>query len=458
MIEPEGTAAQLRSSPPAASATVALLLLVLINLFNYIDRQVLAAVEPEIRRELLSDASGSEIDDAKYWTGWFATAFLVSYMVIAPLFGLLADRISRWWLVGFGVILWSLASGGSGLNWGVSIGLAYWLLLATRCLVGVGEAAYGPVAPAMIADLYPLAQRGKVMAWFYLAIPVGGALGYALGEVIKNWLGWRWAFYCVVPPGLALGVWCFCMREPRRGQADKGVAETRRKPGLRDYLFLLTIPSYVLNTLGMTMMTFAIGGLAYWMPEYLEQSNAPDVGPLGPRTAFGGITAVAGLISTLAGGIIGDWLRPRFSGSYFLVSGAALILGFPMVLLVLWTGYPWTWVFIFFAVFFLFFNTGPTNTILANVTHPSMRASAFALNILVIHAFGDAISPPLIGWISGKDRLDRGFIVVSLAMLVGGVFWLLGARFLQRDTELAPTRLPDQPIRTMPGSPIAPSQ
>lgn len=441
----------------SSRATIALTLLVLINLFNYIDRQVLAAVEPEIRKELLSDENGVEMEDAKYWTGWFATAFLLSYMVIAPLFGLIADRMSRWWLVGFGVVLWSLASGGSGVNWGVSLAAAYWILIVTRCFVGVGEAAYGPVAPAMIADLYPVEHRGRIMAWFYLAIPVGGALGYALGEVVKNWIDWRWAFYCVVPPGLALGVWCFFMRDPPRGQSDKGVSETARKPGLRDYLFLLTIPSYTCNTLGMAMMTFAIGGLAYWMPEYLDQSQAPDIGPLGPRTVFGVITAVAGLISTLAGGMAGDWLRPRFSGSYFLVSGFALILGFPMVLGVLWTAYPWTWIFIFFAVFFLFFNTGPTNTILANVTHPSMRASAFALNILIIHALGDAISPPLIGLISGKDHLDRGFIVVSFAMLLGGVFWLAGTAFLKRDTELAPGRLPDQPIRATPGPPTEPS-
>jgi MFS family permease len=433
------------SAVPKVSATLALTLLVLINLFNYIDRQVLAAVEPEIRKELLSDASGVETEDAKYWTGWLATAFLLSYMLIAPLFGLIADRISRWALVGFGVILWSMASGGSGLDWGVSLATAYWLLLMTRCLVGVGEAAYGPVAPAMIADLYPMEQRGKVMSWFYLAIPVGGALGYALGEIVKNWISWRWAFYCVVPPGLALGVWCFLMRDPPRGQMDQVSGESARKPRLQDYWFLLKIPSYTLNTLGMTMMTFAIGGLAYWMPEYLEWRKAPDIGPVGPRTVFGGICALAGLISTLAGGLVGDWLRPRFSGSYFLVSGAALLLGFPMVLLMLWTSDPWShwaWFFTFFAVFFLFFNTGPTNTILANVTHPSMRASAFALNILIIHAFGDAISPPLLGWISGKEHMDRGFTVVSLAMLLGGIFWLLGAKYLKRDTELAPTRTP----------------
>jgi len=114
-----------------------------------------------------------------------------------------------------------------------------------------------------------------------------------------------------------------------------------------------------------------------------------------------------------------------------------------MTLLMIWTPFPWAWVFIFLAVFFLFFNTGPTNTILANVIHPSMRSSAFALNILIIHALGDAISPPLIGWISGgQAHLDRGFIVVSLAMLVGGIIWLMGAKYLRHDTEMAPSRLP----------------
>src|SRR5262249_4490876 len=150
---------------------------------------------------------------------------------------------------------------------------AFWLLFLTRCFVGVGEGAYGPVAPTMISDLYPLRDRGRVLAWFYLAIPVGGALGYALGEVVKDLWGWRWAFYVVVPPGLLLGLGCFLMREPRRGQAARAEAVPRgevpaaagaagpaslgeavppRQPTRRDYLNLFTIPSYVLNTLGMT--------------------------------------------------------------------------------------------------------------------------------------------------------------------------------------------------------------
>lgn len=429
------------STTDGTGARLALGLLLAINLFNYIDRQVLAAVEPEIRHELLFDMPD---EDARVWMGVLPFAFLVSYMLLSPLFGILADRYSRWALVGFGVGVWSLASGASGVPWtsiGFATGLAFTFLLVTRCLVGVGEAAYGPVAPAMISDLFPVQRRGMVLAWFYIAIPVGGALGYALGETVKDLLSWHWAFFCVVPPGLLLGAWCFFMRDPPRGLSDD-VAAAPKKLSLAAVVNLVHIPSYVLNTIGMTFMTFAIGGIAFWMPDFLEQRHVAPVGPIGPRTFFGILAAVAGLLSTLAGGIAGDALRSRFPGSYFLVSGIAMLVGFPMAVGMIYTPFPWAWVFVFVAVFCLFFNTGPTNTILANVTHPSVRASAFALNILVIHLFGDAISPTVISLASlGEDNLDRGFILAAALMALGGVAWLIGARYLAEDTRLAPTRL-----------------
>jgi MFS family permease len=425
------------------------LLLLAINLFNYIDRQVLAAVEPEIHQALFAP----DDPDGSFKMGLLSTAFLITYMIIAPLFGWLADRTSRWLLVGIGVGVWSLASGASGVYWGTGAVMAYWLLFLTRCFVGVGEGAYGPVAPTMISDLYPVKARGQVLSWFYMAIPVGGALGYALGEASKNLLSWRWAFFLVVPPGLALAIWCLRMPEPPRGQADATAGGPSRKASKADYLALLRIPSYVLNTLGMAAMTFAIGGLAYWMAEFLEQRQAPGFWFLGNRTLFGLITATAGLIATLLGGLAGDWLREHHAGSYFLVSGAAMLLGFPMLLLVIWLPFPLAWLFVFLTVFCLFFNTGPTNTILANVTHPAVRASAFALNIFFIHLFGDVISPPIIGRIrdhSEGRKLDNGFLLVSTMMLAAGLIWLCGSRFLERDTALAPTRLGPSPGTDLP--------
>lgn len=435
------------TSHPLAGARSALALLLLINLFNYIDRQVLAAVVPQVR-EAFFGAQGVADASLGGFLGWFQTtfgfkpanaligllsmAFMVTYMVTAPIFGRLAEKRSRWMLIGVGVILWSVASGATGLAG------SFVMLLLTRCFVGVGEAAYGPIAPTVISDLYPAADRGRVLSWFYMAIPVGSALGYVLGEKVAQGLGWRWAFYVVVLPGVALGIWALLKPEPPRGKIDLHHAMRAHSVKWTDYLILARTPSYVLNTLGMCAMTFAIGGIGFWMVDYVKEYRG--VGE-GAATTFGLILTVAGLSATLLGGIIGDKLRARFPGSYFLVSAVAMFAGFPLFLGVLYAPFPLAWGFVFLACFCLFFNTGPTNTILANVTHPAMRAQAFALNIFFIHALGDVISPVIIGLVSDRSGMNTAFLIVGVMFVVSGVFWLLGARYLARDTELAPTRL-----------------
>jgi MFS family permease len=423
----ENTTSSTNSGRAVPGAGMALGLLLAINIFNYIDRQVLAAVLPSLKTEFLS---GDPNQNGK--AGLLTTAFLVSYMLLAPLFGWLADRCSRWMLVGLSVALWSLASGWSGLAG------SFWILLVTRAFVGVGEAGYGPAAPTIIADLFPIERRGRALAWFYLAIPVGGALGYAYGGKVAATLGWRWAFYLVVPPGLLLAVWALFMRDPRT-QAVSTEAAPKPKMRLKDALGLFRIRSYVFNTAAMTAMTFAMGGIATWMPDYIFHHRSAEF-PAGPNLlgdinfTFGAITASAGLLATLLGGWLGDRLRTRFPGSYFLVSGAAIFFAFPATIGMLYLPFPTAWVLIFFAVFFLFMNTGPANTALANVTPPAMRATAFALNIFIIHAFGDAISPPLIGAIADRTSMNVAFLFVSATMVIASVLWLTGARYLPRDT------------------------
>jgi len=450
-----------RSSRPISGAYMALGLLLAMNLFNYIDRQVLAAVEPEIRQSFFpQDPDGRA---ARTQSGSLASVFLVSYMLTAPLFGALAARWPRakWKLIAAGVLIWSLATGAGGLAAG------FMMLLLTRCFVGVGEGAYGPLAPTILSDCFPVAKRGKILSLFYVAMPVGGALGYALGgfiskldpavihQRIESFFGkglgslvtkldpahesWRWAFFVVMIPGLILGILSFLMRESPTGAAD--AVSTRKRMAWSDYRVLLQTPSFVLDTLGMTAMSFGMGGLAFWMPDYLEAHKVQNLFGIGPRTVFGIIVALAGLAGTIAGGYLGDRLRTRLPGSYFLVSGVGLLLSAPFVLLFLVLPFPWAWYMIFAAVFFLFVNTGPTNAILANVVHPVMRPAGFAVNILVIHVFGDVISPPIVGAVSGCWNMSVGFTVVSAFLAVGGLLWLWGGRYLDRDTELAPQRL-----------------
>lgn len=403
------------------SPRLALFLLLAINLLNYIDRQVLAAVEPNISKTFFGDNPPA---GTLTKMGWLGTAFILSYMVTAPIFGWLADRMSRWLLVGFAVILWSLATAAGG--WAPSFAV----LLITRLFVGVGEAGYGPAAPTIISDLYPVERRGAVLAWFYVAIPVGSALGYVIGGAVGgSSLGWRWAFYLVTLPGLLLGLWSLFMPDPPRGHGVDG--GHHGLPKLADYTKLIRNRSYVLNTAAMSAMTFAIGGISFWMPRYLTETRGlPDKAKL----IFGGITVIAGLGATLAGGWTGDLLRNRFGGSYFLVSGAGILLACPFVLGMLYMPFPTAWAFLFGAVFFLFFNTGPSNTALANVVHPSVRASAFAINIFIIHALGDAPSPPILGWLAEHFGWNLAFMVVAGVMALAGVLWLAGAPHLADDT------------------------
>jgi MFS family permease len=414
-------------SPTARHAGRALALLLAINLFNYIDRYILAAVEPLIAGQFFA----AEDAAAKAKTGSLATAFLLSYMVLAPLFGALADRFSRWVIIALGVAVWSLASGWSGLA------NTFAMLVISRIVVGIGEAAYGPAAPTIIADLYPIERRGLVLSFFYMAIPVGSALGYALGGWLGRDHGWRAPFYAVVLPGLILAGLCLLMRDPRQA------APVVKKPKLRlaDVLALFRIRSYVMNTAAMTAMTFAIGGIAFWLPRYLYDERAGDFGGAPDlahiNTTFGIITLVAGLSATLLGGWCGDQVRKTRPSAYFLVSGMAMLFAFPVTVAMLKTPFPWAWVLVFLAEFFLFFNTGPANTALANVSPPAIRSSAFALNIFLIHALGDAISPPLIGWIAGQTSMNFAFLVVSAMMVVASACWLLGARYLAADTAAA---------------------
>jgi MFS family permease len=404
---------------PMSGARSALFLLLAINLFNYIDRQVLAALEPDIRSSFFAPGDVNAMTK----TGLLGDAFFVTYMISAPILGLLADRFSRWIIVGSAVILWSLASGASGLA------ATFALLFITRIFVGVGEGGYGPAAPTILSDLFPIETRGRIMAVFYTAIPVGSALGYVIGGLIGVHLGWRWAFYLVAPPGLLLGLLCFRQRDPRFGARHLVPKSPRRS--ISDYLRLFRTRSYLINCVAITLMTFVTGGLGFWVPAYLRYRNqSPAVG----MTIFGLITVVAGLVSTLLGGVIADRLRSRFPGSYFLVSGIGMLIACPIFIVALYIPFPAAWIAMFFAIFFLFLNTGPSNTALANVSLPAVRATAFAANIFFIHAFGDVQAFWLLGYIGGHTNMHVAFLFVSGIIFLSGVAWLIGVKYLPADT------------------------
>jgi len=404
----------------------ALALLLALNLLNYIDRQVLFAVFPLIKVDLrLSDTA----------LGFLGSAFMLSYMLAAPFFGWLGDHWRRLRLASCGVIVWSLATVLAGLSSGYST------LLAARATVGIGEASFGTVSPGLIADYFPKERRGRVLAWFYVAIPVGSALGYLLGGVLGQSFGWHAAFFLVGVPGLLLAVPIGLLREPPRG------GDSASSPAIADlhstdpyqtgktatgYATLFRNRSFLLNTLAMASMTFAMGGLAQWLPSFLYRVHSLDLAK--GNTLFGAVTVLAGISGTMTGGWLGDRWQKKSGKGYLLISGWGFMIGTPFaVWAILAPTLPCCMWAIFFAEFFLFLNTGPLNTVILNVTAPAIHAMAFAINIFSIHALGDAVSPTILGWLSDQWGLRNALLITPLAMAMAGLFCFICSRHVTAD-------------------------
>jgi predicted MFS family arabinose efflux permease len=397
------------------SACYALTLLLAVNLLNYVDRQALYAVFPLIKADLkLSDTS----------LGFLGSAFMLCYMLAAPVFGRVGDRGNRARLAAGGLAVWSLATMLSGLAG------SYRMLLAARSLVGVGEASFGTVSPGLLSDYFPRESRGRMLSLFFIAIPVGSALGYILGGQLGQAFGWQSAFLLVGLPGLFLALPLYFLNDPRLNDLQ---AESRRpEPLLSELIHFLKNRTYVHATLSMAAMTFALGGLAQWAPSFLHRSFGLEVAR--GNTLFGMITVVAGIVGTLTGGWLGDYFQRRSATGYLYVTAVGFILGAPLMLLALTTSnLTICLTAIFGAELFLFLNTGPLNTILVNVVSPGRRAMGFAINIFAIHALGDAISPAIIGSLSDQWGLSRALLITPLAVLVAAGFAFWGGRYVEGD-------------------------
>jgi MFS family permease len=402
----------------------ALGLLLAVNLLNYIDRQVLFAVFPLIKIDLhLTDTA----------LGLLGSSFMFSYMLLAPLFGWLGDRSSRTRLAAGGLVVWSLATTLSGFAPG------YRSLLTARATVGVGEASFGTVSPGLIADYFPKEHRGRILSWFYVAIPVGSALGYLLGGVLGQNYGWHAAFLLVGAPGLLLAMPVALLRSPPRGGDDapqpafgNPLTGAKGNSARARYAALFENRSFIYNTLSMAAMTFSIGGLAQWIPSFLNRFHG--LGVAEANTLFGATTVLAGILGTLTGGWLGDRWQKKSDKGYVLVSGWGFLVGAPFAAwAILAPGLNACMTAIFIAEFFLFLNTGPLNTVIINVTDPAIRAMAFAVNIFFIHALGDAVSPSILGLLSDRWDLRSALMTTPFVMLLAGMFCFICGRFVVQD-------------------------
>jgi len=414
------------AAPASRAALTALAVLTGINLLNYLDRYLVPPLVPDLER-----AMGISHVQA----GWLWPAFMVVYMVAAPVFGAWGDRGSRTRPIAIGVALWSVATVLSGLA------RSYPQLFASRALVGIGEAAYAAIAPALLADHFARSARGRVYAVLNMAIPVGAALGYVLGGLIGHHYGWRAAFLLCGAPGMLLAALVLALPDPPRGLQDEPARPSvlPARPGVLPagagaaataigvYMSLLRRTPYLLLVLGYAAYTFGLGGLGFWMPTFLEQVRGIPADAA--TTGFGAIVIVTGFVGTLLGGWLGDHCLRRSPQGYLWFSAATTLLAAPVAVLALRS--PVAGIYypaIVVAELLLFMSTGPINAAITNIVSPLERASAMALSIFTIHLLGDVPSPPLIGHLATTASLGEAVLVVPVALAAGGLIWLLSAR------------------------------
>lgn len=415
-----------------------LALLTGLNLLNYLDRLVVSAVLPKIKASV--EKGGLGLSD--FEAGLLATVFLIGYFATSPIFGALGDRMARKWLIAAGIAVWSAGTAASGYA------TTLFTLVCARVVVGVGEASYATLAPTIIDDITPPEKKGRALAIFYVATPVGAALGYLVGGFVEARWGWRAAFLVAGGPGLFLSLICLLIAEPSRSAGAE-------KPDLkRDIKKLLQIPLYRKGVFGYCALTAAIGAFSYWAPDFLYRRFALDLKVANFR--FGIVTVVAGAIATFAGGRWADRVRARAeqnrkvvptedsAGGYRDPAGGddaaavdrATVLGMLRICAIgSLIGTPCAaaaflaptatlfFVFVFLAILALFLSTSPINAVVLRSVPVELRASAMALTIFAIHVLGDLWSPPLVGLLADHVPVQLAMMALPFAIATSAFLW-----------------------------------
>jgi MFS family permease len=417
------------------------------NLLNYVDRFSFFAVGTLIQSDL-------KINDDGY--GLLCSAFMIVYTLVSPVFGWLGDRYNRRRLLAFGVGLWSLATVGTAFSQSFAQ-IFFW-----RALLGVGEASYGVIAPSLLADLFEPRHRGRVMGLYFLALPLGGALGYSIGGAVGQSWGWPAAFWVVGLPGVFTAIAGLMIYDPGRGASEgKKPGGKTDRPRLADYLDLFRTPTFVFNTLGMAAVTFATGGYAAFGSKFYQ-----DVRGMSAKQAgvwIGGLTAAAGLLGISIGTGLADFLFRFSRRAYLMMASAAVLVAIPFgTFAILDPDRVSSLAMLFVAMVMLASVLGPCNAVTANVVPPNRRASGYATSIFLIHLLGDISSPILIGVISkqfgkpdfvasplgrffaalgaepvGTTNLTVGMLSVVPVLVLGCLFFLFGSRHLPEDQDRA---------------------
>jgi len=441
-----------------------LAILFFVNLINYMDRYTVSAILDAFSEVMCdSDPPPEDGHDERCTMkqgGWIQTAFLVVYLMVAPIFGYLGDRYSRRIIMAIGILIWG------GFSLGASYMPAYGSFVVLRALIAIGESAFTTIAPTVIGDLFTDTTRSLVYGLFYIAIPLGSGLGFVVGGAPSDWrMGLR------ITPGLTFlaSVLVFViLYDPPRGESEgKKDATNKKSSYIEDLKYIGGVKSFVLNAAGFTCITFTTGALSWWTPYYLSHGirshsctgeDSSFVSPIDEKDVsfyVGLVTCAGGLLGVIAGMLASRYLRPRFEWIDPFICGCSVLISIPFLItgiLLARDNIILTFVIVFIGMFFLNCNWSVAVDMTIYVITPVRRSTAEAIHLMLTHALGEAGAPPLVGALADglkpmiKEKypeycedmiefysLQYAMFLPFCLLFIGGLLFLLACRWVVDD-------------------------
>jgi MFS family permease len=385
-------------------------LLTVLNFFNYLDRQVVYG---------MTDKIGESFNLTKFELGSLAFVNLMVFALASLVSGPIADRIGPRKVIFTGVVVWSAATIGSAMSH------SFWMLLACRAVVGVGEGAYGPSANTLLCAAAPPEKRGRALGIYNIGMAFGGTSGLVLGKVLGSMMDWHTVFWIAGGPSILLAACAAFVAAPER----------LPRPATLPARAYLLAPTYLLALAGAVLATFGASALIIWSPWLIiqERGFSVNVGS-GFMAAVGIVCGVGGVV---AGGYLGDALNRRAPGGHARAIGLSLLLAIPMgVATLLVTNKPAFMVLTAMTVFLLSVYNGPSAAMIDELGPPQFAATLQATTMFWIHVLGNAPAGPVVGWIADRTSVSLALQTAVLAFAVSGVLFMIVANRQRRGRSL----------------------
>jgi MFS family permease len=399
-------------------------LLFLLYMFDYVDRMVITSLFPFLKADWnLTDTQCGILVSAVYWSIVLFT-FPVSILV---------DRWSRRKTIGMMAMVWSIATGLGALS------RTFRQLFSARTVIGVGEAGYAPGGSAMISALYPQGKRSWMMGLWNASIPLGSAIGVALGGIIAARWGWRQALGIVAVPGMIIAILFFFVKDYKTigltkedPLAEKTPERKKVRMSIQDmFREFLQKPSLIFTYFGMAGVVFTTTSLLTWLPTYFHRVQGVPEAQAGLKSSAVMLFAIIG--APMGGYIADRWRKKRINARLLLPTLTTLLSAIIMFLAFSIFGGQIQYLLLLSVGISITAFVSAAAAVTQDVVHPGLRAISYAIAVVVQNLLGASMGPIAMGAISDATNIQTAFSLLPIALIIASGLFFAGSFFYEKD-------------------------